>query len=99
MPDIRRRELASAAQLDTIILALTQARRGEVKAAYGRQDVRVWIVGNRLRPVPFDAYPAAELAEAYAWMLRDERPPMAWAVRDDPAGWKPGGEVMPLAGV
>lgn len=68
--DLPRRELASAAELDTIMLALTSPRRAWVERAYGSRDYRVFIVGDRLRPVPFGAYGAAELADAFAWLGR-----------------------------
>ena len=66
--DLPRRELASATELDTIMLALTSPRRAWVERAYGSRAYRVYIVGDRLRRVPFGAYGAAELARAFAWL-------------------------------
>ena len=85
--DLPRRELASAAELDTIMLALTSPRRAWVERAYGSRDYRVFIVGDRLRPVPFGAYGAIRVSRPQRRRpIPVTRPDLSRPRRSGPAG-------------
>jgi len=87
--DLPRRELATSQQLDIIMTALTSPRRAWVERMYGSRAYRVFIVGDRLRPVAFGAYGAAELAEAFAWLGPSQDQFFLYSAIQDARSWQP----------